>query len=172
MEPSSQLCRSFTALGPRQRPSPLSLSFPISEEWCLCFTWDMVYFTSVFLPVVSCLTALQPVTERPVTTGKVGLHPRSEPQVQKFCPTPSWLFLNKTLLFKLKLYFYRILYLNFCIHASVLTTKSLVSFHHQTIDTIYSLCPLPSPSLFSGNQYSVLCIYMLVLVWFGLFIFF
>ena len=130
-----------------------------------------MHFTSVSLPVVSCLIALQPVTERPVTTGEVGLHPRSGPQVQNFCPTPSWLFENKTLLFKLKLYFYTILYFNFCIHASVLTTKSLASFPHHTIDTIYPLLPLPRPSLLSGNQFSVLRIYMLVLVWFGLFIY-
>ena len=59
------------------------------------------------------------------------------------------------------------LHFYFCICYGVLTSKSLVSIHHHTVDPLYPfhppLCPFPS-----GNRYSVLCIYVVL---FGLFTF-
>ena len=53
----------------------------------------------------------------------------------------------------------------------MLTTKNLVSISHYTVDFSLpissTLCPFPS-----HNHYSVLCIYLFVFVWFGLFILF
>ena len=62
------------------------------------------------------------------------------------------------------------LYFYFYILYSVLTPKILVSIPHHTLAALYPPCP-PNPFP-SGNHYSVLCIYVSVLVWFVLFIYF
>ena len=61
------------------------------------------------------------------------------------------------------------LYVYLCIPYSILTTKNLVSIHHNIVDSLYPFYPSHLPS---GNLYSVFCIYMFVFVWFGLFIWF
>ena len=63
------------------------------------------------------------------------------------------------------------LYFYFCIHYSVLATQSLVSIRHHAVDPLHSFSP-PHTPFPCGNHYSVLCIYMFVFAWFGLFIYF
>ena len=113
-------------------------------------------------PLTSCCVAwgLGTTAVEDNTTSKVGLQPRSGPQVQNFCPSPSWLFKNKTLLY-ICVYniIFQFLYTTVC-------SLPKVYFPFTTIQVTCSPQPFSS-----GNQYSVLCIYMLILMWFGLFIY-
>ena len=61
------------------------------------------------------------------------------------------------------------LYFNFCIHYSACTAKNLVFTHQHAVDPFYPFCP--PPPFPTGNNYFVLCIYVFVSVWFGLFIY-
>lgn len=44
------------------------------------------------------------------------------------------------------------------------------SFCHHAVHPLYPFHPPPHQPFSSGNHYFVLCIYMFVIVWFGLFI--
>ena len=57
------------------------------------------------------------------------------------------------------------LYFNFCIHHSVLTTKDLVSAHHHKIDPLYQFCPThPLPLLYPLLCFLYPCVCFLFLV--------
>ena len=62
------------------------------------------------------------------------------------------------------------LYFYFCILYSMLTTKSLVSIRHHTVDLLTHFSFPHQHTFPSGIYYSFLCIY--IFVWLGLFIYF
>ena len=54
-----------------------------------------------------------------------------------------WFFFSPP--FRLSTLYFNTLYFNFYVHYSMLNTKSLVSIHHHTVNTLYSFCPPPFP---------------------------